>query len=48
MAQEKEAMMQQQQQASLLNQAGQFANSKLVEGQNLQDLGNVIQPPQPE
>ena len=48
MAEEKQQMMQQQQQATLLGQAGQFANSKLVEGKNLQDLGDVVQPPQPE
>ena len=48
MMQEKEAMMQQQQSQTLLEQTGQLANSKLADGQNLQDLGNAIQPPQPE
>ncbi len=48
MMQEKEAMMQQQQNQTLLEQTGQLANSKLADGQNLQDLGNAIQPPQPE
>ena len=48
MAQEKEQMMQAQQQQTLLEQTGQLANSKLADGQNLESLGNVMTPPQPE
>ena len=48
MAQEQEQMMAAQQQQTMLEQAGQLANSKLVEGKNLQDLGDTLSPPQPE
>ena len=48
MAQEQEQMMQAQQQQTLLEQTGQLANSKLADGENLQSLGDAIQPPQPE
>ena len=48
MAQEQEQMMAAQQQQTLLEQTGQLANSKLADGQNLSDLGNAMQPPQPE
>jgi hypothetical protein len=43
-------MMQEQQQATLLQQAGQFANSKLADTENLQGMmsGGQEQPPQPE
>jgi len=42
--------MQEQQQATLLQQAGQFANSKLADTENLQGMmsGGQAQPPQPE
>ena len=45
---DKEQMMQEQQQAVLLQQAGQFANSKLVDTENLQRMmpGGQEQPPQ--
>ena len=46
MAQEQEQMMAAQQQQTLLEQTGQLANSKLADGQNLQDLGDAMQPPQ--
>ena len=46
LGEEKEEMMQQQQQQTLLNQAGQFANSKLADTENMQ--GMMQQPPQPE
>ena len=47
---DKEQMMQEQQQAVLLQQAGQFANSKLADTENLQGMmsGGQAQPPQPE
>ena len=47
---DKEQMMQEQQQAVLLQQAGQFANSKLADTENLQGMmpGGQEQPPQPE
>ena len=46
---EKEEMMQQQQQQTLLDQAGQFANSKLADTENMQSmLQGEQQPPQPE
>jgi len=48
MAEEKEQNMQMQQSQTLLEQAGQFANSKMADGQNLQQLGENLQPPQPE
>jgi hypothetical protein len=48
MAEEKEQKMQMQQSQTLLEQAGQFANSKMADGQNLQQLGENLQPPQPE
>jgi len=48
MAQEQEQMMQAQQQQTLLEQTGQLANSKLADGENLQSLGDSLQPPQPE
>ena len=48
MAQEKEAMMQQQQSQTLLEQTGQLANSKLADGANLQDLSQAIQPSPPQ
>jgi len=48
MAQEKEMMMQQQQSQTLLEQTGQLANSKLADGQNLQDLSQAIQPSPPQ
>ena len=48
MQQEQEQMMQAQQQQTLLEQTGQLANSKLADGQNLQSLGDAMQPPQPE
>jgi len=43
LGEEKEEMMQQQQQQTLLNQAGQFANSKLADTENMQGM---MQPPQ--
>ena len=45
---DKEQMMQEQQQATLLQQAGQFANSKLADTENLQGMmpGGQEQPPQ--
>ena len=43
MAGEKEEMMQKQQQQTLLEQAGQFANSKLADSENMQAMS---QPPQ--
>ena len=43
MASEKEEMEQKQQQATLLQQAGQFANSKLADSENMQAMVN---PPQ--
>jgi len=45
---DKEQMMQEQQQAVLLQQAGQFANSKLADTENLQGMmpGGQEQPPQ--
>ena len=48
MGQEKEEMEQKQQQAVLLQQAGQFANSKLADTENLQGMmpGGQEQPPQ--
>ena len=47
---EKEEMEQKQQQAVLLQQAGQFANSKLADSENLQGMmpQGEQQPPQPE
>ena len=41
-------MMQEMQQQTLLNQAGQFANSKLADTENLQGMmpGGQEQPPQ--
>ena len=47
---EKEEMEQKQQQAVLLQQAGQFANSKLADSENLQGMMSQgeQQPPQPE
>ena len=46
--QEKEEMEQKQQQATLLQQAGQFANSKLADTENLQGMmPQEQQPPQP-
>tara|TARA_A200000159_G_scaffold30888_1_gene27481 strand:- start:125 stop:1078 length:954 start_codon:yes stop_codon:yes gene_type:complete len=47
MAQEKQEMMQTQQNQTLLEQAGQFANSKMADGENLESLGQNLQPPQP-
>jgi hypothetical protein len=46
----KEEQMQTQQQQTLLEQAGQFANSKLADTENLQGMmpGGPEQPPQPE
>ena len=45
---DKEQMMQEQQQAVLLQQAGQFANSKFADTENLQGMmpGGQEQPPQ--
>ena len=43
MASEKEEIEQKQQQATLLHQAGQLANSKLVDSENMQ---NMVNPPQ--
>ena len=50
LGQEKEEAMQMQQQQTLLNQAGQFANSKLADTENLQGMmpQGEQQPPQPE
>ena len=48
MASEKEEMEQKQQQATLLQQAGQLANSKLVDSENMQNMLNPPQEPQPE
>ena len=50
LAGEKEEAMQMQQQQTLLNQAGQFANSKLADTENLQGMmpQGEQQPPQPE
>ena len=46
---EKEEMMQTQQNQTLLEQAGQFANSKLADSENLQGMMPPDQqPPQPE
>ena len=45
MASEKEEMEQKQQQATLLQQAGQFANSKLADTENMQAMVNQQQPP---
>ena len=45
---EKEEMEQKQQQATLLQQAGQLANSKLVDSENMQRMINPPQEPQPE
>ena len=42
----KQEMMQTQQNQTLLQQAGQFANSKLADTENMQ--GMMQQPPQPE
>ncbi len=48
MADEKEEMMQKQQSQTLLEQAGQFANSKLADTENLQGMmPQEQQPPQP-
>ena len=48
MAEEKEEMMQKQQSQTLLEQAGQFANSKLADTENLQGMmPQEQQPPQP-
>ena len=44
---EKAEMEQKQQQAVLLQQAGQFANSKLADSENLKGM-MPEQPPQPE
>ena len=44
MAGEKEEMEQKQQQATLLQQAGQFANSKLADSENMQAMAQ--QPPE--
>ena len=46
MAQEQEQMMETQQNQTLLEQAGQFANSKLADSENM--AGMMQQPPQPE
>ena len=43
--QDKEQMMGEQQNQTLLEQAGQFANSKLADGQNLESLQQAQQPP---
>ena len=49
MADEKEEMLQKQQSQTLLEQAGQFANSKLADTENLQGMmPQEQQPPQPE
>ena len=48
MAEEKEEKMQIKQNQTLLEQAGQFANSKLADGANLQDLSQAIQPSPPQ
>ena len=45
LADEKEEAMQTQQNQTLLEQAGQFANSKLADTENMQGM---IEPPQPE
>ena len=45
---EKEEMEQKQQQAVLLQQAGQFANSKLADSENMQGMMPQDQPPQQE
>ena len=47
---DKEQMMQETQQQTLLNQAGQLANSKLADTENLQGMmpQGEQQPPQPE
>ena len=47
MADEKEEMMQKQQSQTLLEQAGQFANSKLADTENMQGMMPQPQPPQP-
>ena len=44
---EKEEMMQTQQNQTLLEQAGQFANSKLAESENLQNMQGMMQGNQP-
>ena len=43
LAEQKEEQMQNQQQQTLLEQAGQFANSKLADTENMQGM---MQPPQ--
>ena len=43
MQQEQAQAMQAQQQQTLLEQAGQFANSKMVDGQNMQDVAGAMQ-----
>ena len=48
LGEEKEEMEQKQQQATLLQQAGQLANSKLVDSENMQRMMNPPQEPQPE
>jgi hypothetical protein len=46
LAEEKEELMQTQQNQTLLEQAGQFANSKLADTENLQNMQGMMQPPQ--
>ena len=43
MQQEMQQAQQAQQQQTLLEQAGQFANSKMVDGQNMQDVAGAMQ-----
>ena len=47
LTQDKEEMEQKQQQATLLQQAGQFANSKLADTENLQGMQGMMQGDQP-
>ena len=45
MAEEKEEAMSNQQNQTLLEQAGQFANSKMADSENLQGMQEQVQPP---
>ena len=47
MAEEKEEQMSNQQNQTLLEQAGQFANSKMADSQNLQGMQGEQAPPPP-
>ena len=45
MEEEKEEAMNNQQSQTLLEQAGQFANSKMADSENLQGMQEQVQPP---